>query len=163
MRENIENGNVYTDAEIEAHNEAGDSHGDIRRTITTLAERLNAVANSDDITLDQLSEIVEYIKDNREIIEIITTEKADAEDVIDIPRQVARNEIALFFYQIPDRTKETRVSIRTRAPWDATVLATAFGGGGHIRAAGCTVKGSMAVAKRKIRKAVRELLASPKN
>jgi hypothetical protein len=84
MREGIENGNVYTDAEIEAHNEAGDSHGDIRRTITTLAERLNAVANSDDITLDQLSEIVEYIKDNREIIEIITTEKADTEDVMEL-------------------------------------------------------------------------------
>jgi uncharacterized coiled-coil DUF342 family protein len=84
MRESIENGNVYTDAEIEAHNEAGDSHGDIRRTITTLAERLNAVANSDDITLDQLSEIVEYIKDNREIIEIITTEKADTEDVMEL-------------------------------------------------------------------------------
>jgi phosphoesterase RecJ-like protein len=43
------------------------------------------------------------------------------------------------------------------------VLATEFGGGGHIRAAGCTIKGSMAVAKRKMRKAVRDLLASPKN
>ena len=84
--------------------------------------------------------------------------KADAEDVIEIPRQVARNEIALFFYQIPDRTHETRVSIRTREPHNATVLATRFGGGGHIRAAGCTIKGGMAIAKRQVRKAVKELL-----
>ena len=84
--------------------------------------------------------------------------KADAEDVIEIPRQVARNEIALFFYQIPDRTHETRVSIRTRDPWDATQLATRFGGGGHLRAAGCTIKGAMGVAKRQIRRAVREML-----
>lgn len=84
--------------------------------------------------------------------------KADAEDVIEIPRQVARNEIALFFYQIPDRTHETRVSIRTREPHNATLLATRFGGGGHLRAAGCTIKGGMAIAKRQMRKAVKEML-----
>ncbi|MGN0852897.1 MAG: bifunctional oligoribonuclease/PAP phosphatase NrnA [Kiritimatiellia bacterium] len=105
---------------------------------------------------------------NRKVAEVTLTRddfrevrgtKAEAEDVIEIPRQVARNEIALFFYQIPDRTHETRVSIRTRTPWDATALAGRFGGGGHMRAAGCTIKGSMAVAKRQMRKAVREMLA----
>ena len=110
-----------------------------------------------------------HIWKNRKVAEVSLTRddfrevrgtKADAEDVIEIPRQVARNEIALFFYQIPDRTHETRVSIRTRAPWDATVLATRFGGGGHLRAAGCTIKGSMGVAKRQMRRAVRELLKS---
>ena len=85
--------------------------------------------------------------------------KADAEDVIEIPRSVANNLIALFFYQIPDRTHETRVSIRTRAPLDATALACQFGGGGHLRAAGCTVKGGMAAAKRQVRRAVKEMLA----
>jgi len=109
-----------------------------------------------------------HVWKNRRVAEVSLTRddfrevrgtKAEAEDVIEIPRQVARNEIALFFYQIPDRTHETRVSIRTRAPWDATQLAARFGGGGHVRAAGCTVKGSMAVAKRQVRRAVRELLA----
>ena len=108
-----------------------------------------------------------HIWKNRKVAEVTLTRddfrevrgsKAEAEDVIEIPRQVARNEIALFFYQIPDRTHETRVSIRTRAPWDATALATRFGGGGHVRAAGCTVKGGMAVAKRQMRKAVKDLL-----
>lgn len=108
-----------------------------------------------------------HIWKNRKVAEVSLTRddfrevrgtKADAEDVIEIPRQVARNEIALFFYQIPDRTHETRVSIRTREPWDATQLATRFGGGGHLRAAGCTVKGGMAIAKRQVRKAVREML-----
>ena len=108
-----------------------------------------------------------HIWKNRKVAEVSLTRddfrevrgtKADAEDVIEIPRQVARNEIALFFYQIPDRTHETRVSIRTRAPWDATVLATRFGGGGHLRAAGCTIKGAMGIAKRQMRRAVREML-----
>jgi phosphoesterase RecJ-like protein len=84
--------------------------------------------------------------------------KADVEDVIEIPRSVARNEIALFFYQIPDRTKETRCSIRTRGDWDATVLAAQFGGGGHKKAAGCTIALPMAKAKRQLRKAVKQML-----
>jgi len=84
--------------------------------------------------------------------------KADAEDVIDIPRSVAKNEIALFFYEIPDRTKETRCSIRTRGEWDATALATKFAGGGHVRAAGCTIKAPISKAKRLMRAAVKELL-----
>ena len=86
--------------------------------------------------------------------------KAEAEDIIEIPRSVAHNEIALFFYQIPDRTKETRCSIRTRGVWDATVLAGKFGGGGHVRAAGCTIKASLGTAKRQMRAAVKELLKS---
>ena len=108
-----------------------------------------------------------HIWKNRKVAEVslsrddfreVRGSKAEAEDVIEIPRSAAGNQIALFFYQIPDRTHETRVSIRTRAPWDATYLARLFGGGGHLRAAGCTVKASMAAAKRQVRRAVKEML-----
>ena len=110
-----------------------------------------------------------HVWKNRKVAEVSLTRddfrsvrgtKADAEDIIEIPRSVAHNEIALFFYQIPDRTKETRCSIRTRGEWDATALAGKFGGGGHIRAAGCTIKASMGTAKRQMRAAVKELLRS---
>ena len=110
-----------------------------------------------------------HIWKNRKVAEVSLTRddfravrgtKADAEDVIEIPRSVARNEIALFFYQIPDRTKETRCSIRTRGDWDATALASKFGGGGHRRAAGCTIKATMGAAKRMMRAAVKEMLKS---
>jgi phosphoesterase RecJ-like protein len=110
-----------------------------------------------------------HIWKNRKVAEVTLTRddfrsvrgtKADAEDIIEIPRSVARNEIALFFYQIPDRTKETRCSIRTRGDWDATLLAAKFGGGGHIKAAGCTIKGTIAAAKRKMRAAVKEMIKS---
>ena len=108
-----------------------------------------------------------HIWKNRKVAEVTVTRddfrevrgaKADIEDAVEIPRSVARNEIALFFYQIPDRTHETRVSIRTRAPWDATALAAKFGGGGHVRAAGCTVKAPLSAAKRQVRAAVAEMM-----
>ena len=110
-----------------------------------------------------------HIWKNRKVAEVTLTRddfrsvrgsKADAEDIIEIPRCVTRNEIALFFYQIPDRTHETRCSIRTRGDWDATVLAGKFGGGGHRKASGCTIKAGMGPAKRMMRAAVKDLLKS---
>jgi len=85
--------------------------------------------------------------------------KADAEDVIEIPRSLIGNRVALFFYGNEDDNAETRVSIRTRAPLDATVLAKQFGGGGHARAAGCTLSEPLSQAKKTVRKAVAEWLA----
>lgn len=108
-----------------------------------------------------------HIWKNRKVAEVTLTRddfrsvrgnKADVEDVIEIPRSTARNEIALFFYQIPDRTKETRCSIRTRGNWDATEIAGRFGGGGHAKAAGCTITAPLAKAKRLMRSAVKDIL-----
>lgn len=83
--------------------------------------------------------------------------KADAEDVVEIPRSLVGNKVALFFYGPEDNAPgETRISIRTRAPLDATELAEKFGGGGHDRAAGCTIAESLPKAKRIFLKACGE-------
>ena len=65
------------------HNTANDSHNDIRVLINGLTNRLNALADSDDTTLDQLSEIVVYIKNNKSLIDSITTNKINISDIID--------------------------------------------------------------------------------
>ena len=80
--------------------------------------------------------------------------KADAEDVIEIPRSLVGNRVALFFYGNPEDENETRISIRTRAPLDASSLAMKFGGGGHLRAAGCTISAPMDEAKALFREAL---------
>ena len=59
------------------------AHTDIRELITGLTNRLNSLADSDDTTLDQLSEIVAYIKSNKSLIDAITTEKVSVSDIID--------------------------------------------------------------------------------
>jgi hypothetical protein len=48
-----------------------------------LNERFNVLANSDDETLDQLAEIVEYIKSNKNLIDAITTSKVSVSDIVD--------------------------------------------------------------------------------
>lgn len=71
------------DAKVAAHNTGTDTHSDIRLMISGLTDRLNALADSDDTTLDQLSEVVAYIKSNRTLIEAITTNKVSVADIVD--------------------------------------------------------------------------------
>lgn len=68
---------------VSNHNVATDAHNDIRDLITGLTTRLNTLADSDDTTLDQLSEIVAYIKSNKTLIENVTTNKVNVSDIVD--------------------------------------------------------------------------------
>lgn len=68
---------------VTEHNTSNVSHNDIRLLITNLTNKLNALADSDDTTLDQLSEIVTYIKNNKSLIDGITTSKLNISDVAD--------------------------------------------------------------------------------
>ena len=70
-------------ARVSEHNTETTAHSDMRLLIQGLTERLNALADSDDTTLDQLSEVVAYIKSNRTLIEAITTSKVSVADIID--------------------------------------------------------------------------------
>lgn len=73
----------YVESKIYEHNTEPESHYDIRELITGLTNRLNALADSDDETLDQLSEIVAYIKSNKNLIDSITTGKVSVSDIVD--------------------------------------------------------------------------------
>ncbi|MDE3228724.1 MAG: bifunctional oligoribonuclease/PAP phosphatase NrnA, partial [Chloroflexota bacterium] len=53
--------------------------------------------------------------------------------------------LAALFREAPDGA--TRVSVRSVAPWDAAAICAQFGGGGHIRAAGCTLRMGLAEAQ----------------
>ena len=62
---------------------SGAAHADLRALIEGLTSRLNALADSDDETLDQLSEIVAYIKSNKTLIDAVTTGKVSTSDIVD--------------------------------------------------------------------------------
>lgn len=67
---------------ISTHNASTSAHSDIRDLITGLTTRLNTLADSDDTTLDQMSEIVAYIKSNKDLIDSITTSKVNVSDIV---------------------------------------------------------------------------------
>lgn len=68
---------------VSTHNVSGAAHADLRAQIEVLTSRLNALADSDDTTLDQLSEIVAYIKSNKSLIDAVTTGKVSVSDIVD--------------------------------------------------------------------------------
>jgi hypothetical protein len=68
---------------VNTHNTNAEAHNDLRILIQGLTDRINAVLNSDDKTLDDLSEIVTYIKANKTLIESVTTSKVNVSDIID--------------------------------------------------------------------------------
>ena len=67
---------------VSTHNTKTDAHNDIRLLITALTNRMDALANSDDDTLDQMAEVVAYIKANRDLIDQITTGKVSVADIV---------------------------------------------------------------------------------
>lgn len=68
---------------INEHAISEEAHHDIRLLIEGLTNRLNALANSDDITLDQMAEVVACIKTNKSLIDSITTSKVNTSDIVD--------------------------------------------------------------------------------
>ena len=71
------------ESKVSAHNTATDAHNDIRLLVQGLTKRLDALADSDDETLDQMSEVVAYIKSNKSLIDAITTGKVSVSDIVD--------------------------------------------------------------------------------
>ncbi len=64
----------------------------------------------------------------------------DADSLVDFIAGVPQASAAFLFSEQGGRV---RVSMRTTGELDAAALAKSFGGGGHVRAAGCTLEGSM--------------------
>ncbi len=77
----------------------------------------------------------------------------DLEGMVDVPRGVAGAQVGLLFR--PTTTGEVKVSLRSNGPVDVNELARRFGGGGHIKASGAMVSGTMDEAVHKVVEATR--------
>jgi bifunctional oligoribonuclease and PAP phosphatase NrnA len=82
----------------------------------------------------------------------------ESEGVIDQLQSIDTMEIALLFKE--NSPGVTKVSVRTRDPYDATALCRPFGGGGHHRAAGAELHEPLAVFEPRVLDVARELLRS---
>lgn len=67
---------------VSQHNTDATSHNDLRLALKGLTDRINAALDSDDTTLDQMSEVVAYIKSNKSMIDAITTSKVNVSDIV---------------------------------------------------------------------------------
>ena len=82
----------------------------------------------------------------------------ESEGVIDQLQSIDTMEIALLFKESAPGV--TKVSVRTRDPYDATAVCRPFGGGGHHRAAGAELREPLAVFEPRVLEVARELVRS---
>ena len=81
------------------------------------------------------------------------------ETIIDIPRSVAGVEVA-FSVRQPEDKPYFRVSMRSSSDFDVSAVCAQFGGGGHLRAAGCSLEApNIREAEERILQAVRKRMA----
>ena len=76
------------------------------------------------------------------------TEPVASEGFIDLLASTKAADITVLFKEAD--ASQTRVSVRTSAQADAVAITSAFGGGGHVRAAGCTVDAPLADATARV-------------
>lgn len=77
---------------------------------------------------------------SRRVLEFYGAKPSDLDGVIDELRTTEGVEVAILLTE--KDTVEYKVSMRSNQTVDVSKIATFFGGGGHVRAAGCTIKGS---------------------
>lgn len=73
-------------------------------------------------------------------MEFFQAQPSDLEGIVSQLRQTKGVEVAIFLHEI--EPQQYKVSLRSKSKVDVSVIAKHFGGGGHVRAAGVTMKGS---------------------
>lgn len=82
----------------------------------------------------------------------------DGDPVLDILRAVGRVEVVLYLRET--EAGSCKLSARSKTAFDVNRLARRFGGGGHVKAAGATLQGSLADARARVVAAAVEMLES---
>lgn len=77
------------------------------------------------------------------------------EGLVDIVRSIEGVRVAVFYQEMEDGT--VKVSLRSKGSTDVSRLAVRFGGGGHLNASACSIKGDVAEAKRQILDSIQAL------
>lgn len=76
----------------------------------------------------------------RRSLEFFQAGPTDLEGIVSQLRQTKGVEVAIFLHEV--EPQNFKVSLRSKGMVDVSVIAKHFGGGGHVRAAGVTMKGS---------------------
>lgn len=72
----------------------------------------------------------------------------DSEGIVSYVRDINTIEVACLLKEMSEN--EIKVSLRSKRFVDVAKISTKFGGGGHVRAAGCTIYGNLETAKKMV-------------
>ena len=101
---------------------------------------------------------IAWISVTADALERFDVSSEDLEGIVEHPRSIAGTRLALFFRDLG--YGKVKVSFRSTGDVDVNHLARGFGGGGHARAAGALVPGTLADVQRRVVDAARAYVAS---
>ena len=87
-------------------------------------------------------------------MDLLKAKEGDHEGLVDIGKSIEGVEVSIFLRQ----DDYCRISLRSKNYVDVNEIASSFGGGGHINAAGCKLNMSVDEAKEAILKLVRKYI-----
>lgn len=99
---------------------------------------------------------VAWVVITREVMERLGAKPEHAEGLVNYPRSIAGVEVGLSFRELEPGV--IKVGLRSKKLVDVNEIAAMFGGGGHKRAAGCTVYRPLEEAVKQVIKAVGDKL-----
>ncbi len=99
---------------------------------------------------------VAFITITNDMIKEAGADDEDSDGLVNIARNVNGVEVAVLIKQKSDN--EFKINFRSQSYVDVSAIANKYSGGGHKKAAGCTVKGNMEEIKGMINKDIREVL-----
>jgi phosphoesterase RecJ-like protein len=88
-----------------------------------------------------LNGYVVFASISKKMLEFYDAVTSDLDGIIDQLRLTKGTEVAIFAYETA--AHEFKVSMRSNGDVNVSKIAVYFGGGGHIKAAGCTIHGSV--------------------
>lgn len=96
---------------------------------------------------------VAYLEVTRDMLNKTGADIAKSEGLINYARSIDKVKVAVLFKE--DLKEENRINISFRSKGngeiiDVNKIASVFGGGGHMRASGCVIMGSLEEAKKKV-------------
>jgi phosphoesterase RecJ-like protein len=128
-----------------------------------VAEALETKPASNIFTLIHVLETLEIVLEGKVACVTVSPDVLEigesTDDFINYPRSIEGVEVAIMFKQTD--ASFTRISLRSRNV-DVSAIALSFGGGGHKRAAGCSIASPLDEAKRQIFVAVASALEEVK-
>lgn len=103
---------------------------------------------------------IAYMELTKDMLKKVGAKEEDADGFINFAREIESVEVAVLFRE-QDNLK-VKVGLRSNVWVDVSKIAEEFGGGGHARAAGCTLEGPLEKAKNVFLSALKEYMQTSK-
>lgn len=102
---------------------------------------------------------IAFLEITKKMLSATGADVSKSEGFINYARSIDKVKVAILFKEDQNGKSRINVSFRSKGEANVNEIAACFGGGGHVRASGCVVHGTLAEAKKKVLAKVEEILA----